>query len=493
MDSFANNINKSMHPYFEQSRGTIETRQILSEIDSGNIANNQQPASTLAALQQAKRLFRSRKSGSENSKSSKSSGDRLCSPAVVRHMITQPSHANRRILMNKLKVNDGPGFLNIDINPLGSAIILNIVEAKNLQCPTDDLCNTFVKVRLIPEDLNIVDCSTKIVYRTNNPTFNEKISFQILQSDYNKRLLIGAFHQDIRECCIHLLGSMSFGIGSLMSKSRDQLKGWYHLLPEEFGHHKHKKIKMKDKEIHSVNQDIDGMDSIKVRAIRGTSGFGFSIGGGCPCKITKVLNVNTCGETQPMVGDYLVSVNSKNVSRATLESVVRMIRKCKIDVTLELYRPKMIINRKTAARYAAGIGSLEGSPINMHEASPYTTSNRCDNRCEQYSSINSLSNSSVDLQLANKRQPIKQRNNFIRDKPQISGTGFRRTTSAASNYFSAVSNQWITSNGQKYRPSEYRTKYHMIDDFGMEEQHEMAYLDTKTNVESEDIPYNDCI
>lgn len=139
-----------------------------------------------------------------------------------------------------------------------------------------------------------------------------------------------------------LLGCMSFGVRHLQCGDRP-VSGWYHLLTEDVGIKKHRKVTMKerpavpvmqsrerrldDSQIPSVNSDIQGQQKLEMCVYKSRyGGFGFTVIDSCPVKIGRVDRSSRAEEAGLRQGDIIIRVNGQNVSRSTSVSVARCIK-----------------------------------------------------------------------------------------------------------------------------------------------------------------------
>ncbi|OTF81950.1 kinase C-like protein, partial [Euroglyphus maynei] len=129
---------------------------------------------------------------------------------------------------------------NVMINNDKMIICCDIRKAKNL-CIMDPngLSDPYVKVKLLSsnhQSLNnnresITKYKTKIIRKTLNPEWNERICIEIGPQDRDKRLLISVWDWD-RTSRNDFIGSLSFGVSELI---KQPVEGWYKLLNEEEG------------------------------------------------------------------------------------------------------------------------------------------------------------------------------------------------------------------------------------------------------------------
>jgi hypothetical protein len=159
----------------------------------------------------------------------------------------------------------------------------------------------------------------------------------------------------------YLLGCFSFKIKHLMKRDNMNVCSWYHLLPTyESGSSKHYKVKLsrnynlkiqqqvqpqqppQQQQLTDVNKDIIGLTKLKFIIERNEirNDFGFTISGSCPCIVSKVDAEKDAFSKGLRPGDYIVKIHDINVSRATCESVVKLIKNCKSKLVLEIHREK---------------------------------------------------------------------------------------------------------------------------------------------------------
>ncbi|XP_013382270.1 uncharacterized protein LOC106153048 [Lingula anatina] len=142
---------------------------------------------------------------------------------------------------------------------------------------------------------------------------------------------------------------MSFGIKKLV-KSKKEIGGWYFLLSEEIGRQKHLKFtpgicKVQTKayqHIPKVHSDVLWMESLTVCLRRGERGFGFTVVGSCPVRVGRVEQSSEAWSSGLRTGDYIVQINSQNVSRSTAESVVRLVRHSSNQIIVDVQRPRRV-------------------------------------------------------------------------------------------------------------------------------------------------------
>jgi hypothetical protein len=230
--------------------------------------------------------------------------------------------------------------------------------------------------------------------------YDDKFSFELNnQIDLNNRLVISVWsRQTIAHSTTHphIINSLSSSASSISTSSsasinnnshliiNDQLIGcfsfkiknlikepitpqWYHLLSEQQGINKHfrchrpaqsqkydngssdnNNYEQVTKQITNLNKDLIGMERVRIRVTRPNEleNYGFTIVGNCPCMIGKVDSTKQAYNSGLKSGDYLSSINNKNVSRATCESVVKLIKSVRSNyLDIEVCREKIkVIN-----------------------------------------------------------------------------------------------------------------------------------------------------
>ena len=178
------------------------------------------------------------------------------------------------------------------------------------------------------------------------------------EDDYENRILISIWNRG--SCSDTLIGCFSFKIKHLMRRDNMNVCSWYYLLPSyEIGSRKHYKVKVSSSSSEkrssrhnananeeaakptTINKDIIGLDKLKMLIERSEIGdFGFTVTGSCPCIVGKVDPEKQAFQQGLRPGDYIVKIHDKNVSRATCESVVKLIKSCKSKLIIEVHRER---------------------------------------------------------------------------------------------------------------------------------------------------------
>nr|KAG5693409.1 hypothetical protein BaRGS_009882 [Batillaria attramentaria] len=202
---------------------------------------------------------------------------------------------------------------------------------------------------VIPEDRSRkMRLRTKVIADSNNPVYDEKFSLELSPNDDNKRVLISVWHKDQNSGLSEFLGCMSFGVKSI-AQSTKEVNGWYYLLTEDVGKRKHlvasakprSSLKMRGhNNIPVINKDVIGLEPVTVSMARGKNGFGFSVVEEFPVKVGRVDLASPAESAGLKQGDYIIKVNNQNVSRSTVVSVAKLVKKSGPSLLLHVQRPR---------------------------------------------------------------------------------------------------------------------------------------------------------
>jgi hypothetical protein len=282
-------------------------------------------------------------------------------------------------------------FLNQDIDPqakLKSMGKLKVATYNNLTHLTVHVVHgrsyklvdsneaTYVKVNILPdEELCFTNIKTKSVKpsaadgQTSKPqyVYDSKFSFEIDQlTQGNNRLLLSVWSAKLDK----LIGCFSFKIKHLLQQQQQQARQysqkpkqtWFHLLPIKYGVSKHLKVQVAktakvgsnagskqrqqphhhadtDAPLTHVNKDLIGMSKMQLVLEKSEcESYGFTITSSCPCMIGKVDLDKAAFRHGLRPGDFISKINGSNVSRATVESVVKAVKNSRVKLYIEVYR-----------------------------------------------------------------------------------------------------------------------------------------------------------
>jgi hypothetical protein len=286
--------------------------------------------------------------------------EKLRKQQSIEHDLKQAFNLNEMNQNEKLKSN---GKLKISIYNNMNHLTINIIEGRSYRVNNSNtnLLDTYVKVTMLPDmEKRFKKCQTNAikphVYEKSsgkeiyNYKYDSKYSFEFDNiNDLRNRLIISVWAILPGHSKHQTIGLFSFKIKHLMKQVQPK-PVWYHLLPLKYGLTKHLKCSnsksstslnnINNPEVPNVNKDIIGMDKISLTLIKQNEneGFGFTLTGSCPCMVGKVDSDKTAFKHGLRSGDYISKINNKNVSRATCESVVKLIKSCKFRLDLQVYR-----------------------------------------------------------------------------------------------------------------------------------------------------------
>ncbi|CAF0784269.1 unnamed protein product [Brachionus calyciflorus] len=132
--------------------------------------------------------------------------------------------------------------------------------------------------------------------------------------------------------------------------------------------------------------------------------FGFTVQGYCPCQVGKIEK-NSISELQGLLpGDLIVKINGKNVSRATCDSVVKLIKTNPQRLVLDLMRPCKVSDNKLRAHNK--YESIVPAPILMANSTENDLVNT------EYNHLNDLVKTNKKL----KKNPIGKKYKYTNNK-----------------------------------------------------------------------------
>ncbi|CAF1164205.1 unnamed protein product [Didymodactylos carnosus] len=235
------------------------------------------------------------------------------------------------------------GIIQLSLVANENLLTLHIIQVKNIDVKRTLCCsNILVKITIIPDEKPL-ECNTRVVPNlNNNPTFNEKFSFELTGDDSKKRVCLSVYEYNENNSDIQLHGCLSFGIKNLIKKRK--VHGWFYLLQDDVGIFRHRKvIEHIEKHISAINRDVMKMEEHQIIIPRGQENFGFTVVGQCPTFVGRVDNNSSAAVAGLRAGDYIVKINGKNVSRAQKDTVSHLIKNLRKAITLDIHRPSSSI------------------------------------------------------------------------------------------------------------------------------------------------------
>jgi hypothetical protein len=359
--------------------------------------------------------------------------EKLRKQQSIEHDLKQAFNLNEMNQNERLKSN---GKLKISIYNNMNHLSINIMEGRSYRVNNSitNLLDTYVKITMLPDmEKRFKKCQTNAikphVYEKSNGKeiynykYDSKYSFEFDNvNDLRNRLIISVWSILPGHSKHQTIGLFSFKIKHLMKQVQPK-PVWYHLLPLKYGLTKHLKCSnsksstslnnINNPEVPNVNKDIIGMDKISLTLIKQNEneGFGFTLTGSCPCMVGKVDSDKTAFKYGLRSGDYISKINNKNVSRATCESVVKLIKSCKFRLDLQVYRQNQS-SKSCKNNYPKLNKIYQQIPINYNYQNDHSTTSG-----GSFSSISNFSTSDCDN--INTKEQQFQQNEILVPIPQL--------------------------------------------------------------------------
>lgn len=244
----------------------------------------------------------------------------------------------------KLKSN---GKLKISAYANLSHLTVHVIEGAAYRGETGP---TYVKLNQLPDAKSSSLLKSKLVKLTDVSTsrpkyvYNEKMSFETCHLNPANRLVFSVWNA--RD---EMIGCFSLRLKAVLNPTESSGKVracWYHLLPVEYGLVKNVKCSSTrrtagEKLPPNENKDLIGMDKLNLVVVKSElQNYGFTVLNSCPCQIGKVEMDSVAYRAGLRAGDFISKINDINVSRASCESVVKMIKSSKIKLLIEVCREK---------------------------------------------------------------------------------------------------------------------------------------------------------
>uniref|UniRef100_A0A8C6YHE5 Regulator of G protein signaling 3 n=1 Tax=Naja naja TaxID=35670 RepID=A0A8C6YHE5_NAJNA len=257
-------------------------------------------------------------------------------------------HLKRRRKISQTCVK-GRGQLKLSIHMQGRRLKLHVVEAKGLTGKHFRVCDSFVKVSIVPDTSRKCRQKSKTILGSKNPVFHEQFIFCLQEEDEQKRLLVTVWNrpQDSRQS--RLLGCMSFGVKTLLGPEK-KICGWYYLLGEDLGRTKHLKVGTrhlrqgqemtlaKPAALLGKQQLQQDMEQIKITIPRGKNGFGFTICCDSPVRVQAVDSGGPAEKAGLQQLDTVLRLNQQPVEDWKCVELAHEIRNCPQEILLLVWR-----------------------------------------------------------------------------------------------------------------------------------------------------------
>uniref|UniRef100_A0A8C5RB30 Regulator of G protein signaling 3 n=1 Tax=Laticauda laticaudata TaxID=8630 RepID=A0A8C5RB30_LATLA len=257
-------------------------------------------------------------------------------------------HLKRRRKISQTCVKER-GQLKLSIHMQGRRLKLHVVEAKGLMGKHYRMCDSFVKVSIVPDTSRKCRQKSKTILGSKNPVFHEQFIFCLQEEDEQKRLLVTVWNrpQDSRQS--RLLGCMSFGVKTLLGPEK-KICGWYYLLGEDLGRTKHLKVGTrqlkqgqemtlaKPAALLGKQQLQQDMEQIKITIPRGKNGFGFTICCDSPVRVQAVDSGGPAEKAGLQQLDTVLRLNQQPVEDWKCVELAHEIRNCPQEILLLVWR-----------------------------------------------------------------------------------------------------------------------------------------------------------
>ncbi|XP_074218133.1 regulator of G-protein signaling 3 isoform X3 [Camelus bactrianus] len=254
---------------------------------------------------------------------------------------TQTFPARRRIRHAQVQ---GTGQLKLSIDARDRVLLLHIIEGRGLMSKEPGVCDSYVKISLIPEDNRLHRQKTRAVPDCRDPVFHEHFFFPVQKEYEQKRLLITVWNRAADSKQSGLIGCMSFGLKSLLTPDKE-INGWYYLLGEDLGRTKHLKVArrrlrpLRDPLLRMPGgEDTENGGRLKITIPRGKDGFGFTI---CCDSPVRVQAVDSGGPAE-LAGlqqlDTVLQLNERPVEHWKCVELAHEIRSCPSEIILLVWR-----------------------------------------------------------------------------------------------------------------------------------------------------------
>ncbi|XP_070614466.1 LOW QUALITY PROTEIN: regulator of G-protein signaling 3-like [Erythrolamprus reginae] len=241
------------------------------------------------------------------------------------------------------------GQLKLSIHREGRRLELYVVEAKDLTGKQHRMCDSFVKVSVVPDTSRRCRQKSKTILGRKNPVFHQQFIFCLQEEDEQKRLLVTVWNrpQDSRQ--ERLLGCMSFGVKTLLGPDK-RICGWYYLLGEDLGRTKHLKVgtrQLKPGQEMTLAKPAallgkqrlqQDQEQIQIAIRRGKNGFGFTISCDSPVRVQAVDSGGPAEKAGLQQLDTVLRLNQQPVEDWKCAELAHEIRNCPREILLLVWR-----------------------------------------------------------------------------------------------------------------------------------------------------------
>ncbi|XP_042636331.1 regulator of G-protein signaling 3 [Orycteropus afer afer] len=236
------------------------------------------------------------------------------------------------------------GQLKLSIDARDGVLLLHIIEGKGLMNKEPGVCDSYVKISLIPDHNRIRRQKTQTVPDCRDPAFHERFFFPVQEEDGPKRLLVTVWNRARGSRQSRLIGCMSFGVKSLLTPDKE-ISGWYYLLGEDLGRTKHLKVArrrlrpLRDPMLRiPEGADAENGDKLQITIPRGKDGFGFTICCDSPVRVQAVDSGGPAERAGLQQLDTVLQLNQRPVEHWKCVELAHEIRSCPSEIILLVWR-----------------------------------------------------------------------------------------------------------------------------------------------------------
>ncbi|XP_054995728.1 LOW QUALITY PROTEIN: regulator of G-protein signaling 3 [Sorex araneus] len=237
------------------------------------------------------------------------------------------------------------GQLKLSIEAQDRVLLLHIMEGKGLTSKAPGVCDSYVKISLIPEDPQLRCQKTQTVTDCRNPAFHEHFFFPVKEEDEQKRLLVAVYNGAGESRQTGLIGCMSFGVKSLLTPDKE-INGWYYLLGPHLGRTKHLKVARRRLQPPGGGaplrmpggEDVEDGERVQIAIPRGKDGFGFTICCDSPVRVQAVDSGGPAERAGLQQLDTVLQLNERHVEHWKCVELAHEIRSCPGEIILLVWR-----------------------------------------------------------------------------------------------------------------------------------------------------------
>ena len=254
------------------------------------------------------------------------------------------------------EINSTRGQLNLSIHEEQSNLIVFVSEARDLPVKPgmrSTHLNTYVKLYLMPDPGKKSKCKSEVVKGTRNPNFRRSFTFQLSDTDRDKRLHISVWQQEMKRSQI---GCMSFLVEEIALSESGDVAGWFFLMEPGYGDERNFPVDANPRHS-SVSQIPKGVrksssaefsrpgsagERLHTRTVilkkLNKGGFGLTLSGHSPPVISDVSKKSPAAMEGLQKGDFVMKVQETDTSKSTANHVTTVLKACQQQVKLVVQR-----------------------------------------------------------------------------------------------------------------------------------------------------------